>query len=297
MKRSFIFKIVALVATSFLLWACKNSWGLGEAFVQEDEVRFILPKWPPEYGDQSLYPELTGWLITTKEVRNQLVNPNVQEINFSVPKNSPFYLMAQPVTQSSQGESTFFHCAGGLYPYCYEKNGKSVAKQEGLVNVTWEQGFCAYLMDSMLFTNNSLYQKEELEDYLASFNWKKFTESIQTKTEDAKAESLKTENPPKLFYNPWQVNITAVKQGIAYKNFSVSLLNQVNCFSLVLENNKVLSAYIPENQIIYNYSQFSLKKNEENYFSVNNQYQMIIRGSSAKNLSTEYIFLPIIIEE
>ena len=282
MKRSFIFKIVALVATSFLLWACKNSWGLGEAFVQEDEVRFILPKWPPEYGDESLYPELTGWLITTNDVRNQLVKPDVKEIEFSVCRNSPFYVMAQPVTQSSLGECTFFHCAGGLYPYCYE----------GYVCLTWEQGFSAYIMDSMLFTENSLYAKELREEYIASFNWKKFSETIQAKTENAAAG-----NPPKAFYNPWQANISAVKQGIAYRNFSVGLLNQVNCFSATLENNKALSSYIPENQIIYNYSQFSLKKNEENYFSVNNQYQMIIRGSSAKNLSTEYVFLPIIIEE
>ena len=62
-------------------------------------------------------------------------------------------------------------------------------------------------------------------------------------------------------------------------------------------NKGVLSSYIPENEMIHNFSQFSLKKNEENYFSVNNQYQMIIRGSSAKNMSTEYVFLPIIIEE
>lgn len=267
-----------LLASSFLLLSCKHS----ESFREKDDVRFILPKWPPEYGDESLYPELTGWLITTKEVRNQLVNPNVQEINFSVRKNSPFYVMAQPVTQSSLGECTFFHCAGGLYPYCYE----------GSVNLTWEQGFSACIMDSMLFTENSLYAKEMREDYIASFNWKKFSETIQAKTENAA-----TGNPPKAFYNPWQANISAVKQGIAYRNFSAGLLNQVNCFSATLENNKALSSYIPENQIIHNYSQFSLKKNEENYFSVNNQYQMIIRGSSAKNLSTEYVFLPIIIKE
>ena len=267
-----------LLASSFLLLSCKHS----ESFREKDDVRFILPKWPPEYGDESLYPELTGWLITTNDVRNQLVKPDVKEIEFSVRKNSPFYVMAQPVTQSSLGECTFFHCAGGLYPYCYE----------GSVNLTWEQGFSAYIMDSMLFTENSLYAKEMREDYIASFNWKKFSETIQAKTENAAAGS-----PPKAFYNPWQANISAVKQGIAYRNFSAGLLNQVNCFSATLENNKALSSYIPENQIIHNYSQFSLKKNEENYFSVNNQYQMIIRGSSAKNLSTEYVFLPIIIKE
>ena len=267
-----------LLASSFLLWSCKHS----ESFREKDDVRFILPQWPPEYGDESLYPELAGWLITTNDVRNQPVKPDVKEIEFSVRKNSPFYVMAQPVTQSSLGECTFFHCAGGLYPYCYE----------GSVNLTWEQGFSAYIMDSMLFTENSLYAKEMREDYIASFNWKKFSETIQAKTENAAAGS-----PPKAFYNPWQANISAVKQGIAYRNFSAGLLNQVNCFSATLENNKALSSYLPENQIIYNYSQFSLKKNEENYFSVNNQYQMIIRGSYAKNLSTEYVFLPIIIEE
>ena len=291
MKR-LIFKIMILLALSFLLFACEHS----ELFCEEDDVRFILPKWPPEYGDQSLYPELTGWLITTKELGNQLVNPDVQEIEFSVRKNSPFYLMAQTVTQSSQGESTFFHCAGGLYPYCYEKDGKSVAKQEGFVNVTWEQGFCAYIMDSMFLSANSFYgsgeyEKSAYENYLASFNWKKLVTTIQSKT------SIATEEAPEVFYNPWHTDLSAIKQGIAYKNFSANLLNQKNCFSLVLENNKVLSSYIPENEIIHNSLQVSFKKDEENYFSVNNQYQMIIRGSSAKNLSTDYIFLPIIKKE
>ena len=102
-----------LLASSFLFWSCKHS----EPFREKDDVRFILPKWPPEYGAESLYPKLTGWLITTNDICNQPVKPDVKEIEFSVRKNSPFYVMAQPVTQSSQGECTFFHCAGGLYPY------------------------------------------------------------------------------------------------------------------------------------------------------------------------------------
>ena len=129
-------------------------------------------------------------------------------------------------------------------------------------------GLIVDIVSSMLFTENSLYAIEMREDYIASFNWKKFSETIQAKTENAA-----TGNLPKAFYNPWQANISAVKQGIAYRNFSAGLLNQVNCFSVALENNKALSSYIPENQIIHNYSQFSLEKNEENYFSVNNQYQ------------------------
>ena len=285
-----------------LLWACKYS----ETFREEDDVRFILPEWPPEYGDKDLYPELLAWQITTNVVRNQLVNPDVQEIKVSIPKNKPFYLMAQPVTRvaqpvtkvaqsqvqtqsqpqsqtQSQSQCTFFHCAGGIYPYCYERSGKN-----GTVKVSWEQGFSAYLMDSMFLSAN----------YLASFNWRKFSETIQAKTTiDPNADAQKA------FYNPWHTDLSAIKQGIAYKNFSATLLNQKNCFSVALEvedygaNKDALSPYIPENEIIHNYSQYSLKKDEANYFSVNNQYQMIIRGSSAKNLSIEYIFLPIIKKE
>ena len=306
-----------------LLWACKHS----ESFREEDDVRFSLPEWPPEYGDKDLYPELLAWQITTNVVRNQLVNPDVQEIKVSIPKNKPFYLMAQPVTRvaqpvtkvaqsqvqtqsqpqsqtQSQSQCTFFHCAGGIYPYCYERSGKN-----GDVKVSWEQGFSAYLMDSMFLSANSFYgssdsesvnvsEKSEYENYLASFNWKKFSETIQAKTTiDPSAEAQK------VFYNPWHTDLSSIKQGIAYKNFSATLLNQKNCFSVVLEvedygaNKGALSPYIPENEIIHNFSQFSLKKDEANYFSVNNQYQMIIRGSSAKNLSIEYIFLPIIKKE
>ena len=287
-----------------LLWACKHS----ETFREEDYVHFILPAWPPEYGEQSLYPELTGWLITTNEVRNQLVEASVQEIELTVNKNKPFYVIAQPVTKvaqsqayeqsqlASQAQNTFFHCAGGIYPYCYERSGKT-----GTVNVTWEQGFSAYLMDSMFLVAANFYaqnesQKSAYETYITSFNWKKLVNTIQSKTSiisDVEAQEV--------FYNPWHTDLPAIKQGIAYKNFSATLLNQKNCFSVVLEgyglNKGVLSSYIPENEMIHNFSRFSLKKDEDNYFSVNNQYQMIIRGSSAKNLSIEYIFLPIIIEE
>ena len=298
-----------LLLVSLLLLSCKNDGALPE----ENDVHFILPAWPPEYSEQSLYPELLAWQITTNEVRNQLVNPDVQEMEVSVPKNKPFYFIAQPITKVAQTQSqpqsqtqaqsqcTFFHCAGGIYPYCYERSGKT-----GVVTVSWEQGFSAYLMDSMFLSANSFYgssdsksvndsEKSEYENYLASFNWKKFSETIQAKTTiDHNAEAQKA------FYNPWHTDLSAIKQGIAYKNFSATLLNQKNCFSVVLEvedygaNKDALSPYIPENEIIHNFSQFSLKKDEANYFSVNNQYQMIIRGSSAKNLSIEYIFLPII---
>ena len=280
--------IIFLLVSSIVFLACQNDYAMNE----ENDIHFILPEWPPEYGDQTLYPELTGWLITTNKVRNQLVKADIKEIEVSVTKNKPFYLIAQPVTKSYHGDCTFFHCAGGLYPYCYERVGNSMTKQKGSVNVTWDQGFCAYIMDSLFLPENGLHQKKEREQYLASFNWKKYSETIQTKTEDSKAE-----NPPKVFYNPWHTDLSAIKQGIAYKTFSATLLNQKNCFSATLDNPRVLAPYIPENEIIHNYSQVSLKKDEENYFSVNNQYQMIIRGSSVKNLSTDYIFLPIIIEE
>ena len=153
----------------------------------------------------------------------------------------------------------------------------------------------------MLLSANSIYAQSEsqisaCETYITSFNWKKLVTTIQSKTTiDPNVEATE------VFYNPWHTDLSAIKQGIAYKDFSATLLNQKNCFSVVLQdygtNESVLSSYIPENEMIHNFSQFSLKKNEENYFSVNNQYQMIIRGSSAKNLSIEYIFLPIIIEE
>ena len=280
----------------FSFISCQNNSSFSESSFSKENVSFILPAWPPAYGEQSLYPELTGWLITTNEVRNQPVEASIQEIELTVNKNKPFYVIAQPVTKSTQGQNCFFHCAGGIYPYSYERSGKT-----GTVNIIWEQGFSAYLMDSMFLVAANFYaqnesQKSACETYITSFNWKKLVTTIQSKTTiDPNVEAQE------VFYNPWHTDLSAIKQGIAYKDFSATLLNQKNCFSVVLQdygtNESVLSPYIPENEMIHNFSQFSLKKNEENYFSVNNQYQMIIRGSSAKNLSIEYIFLPIIIEE
>ncbi|MBO4858309.1 MAG: hypothetical protein J5527_07330 [Treponema sp.] len=287
---------VILLALILAICSCQNNSSFSESSFLKENVSFILPVWPPEYGEQSLYPELTGWLITTNEVRNQAVEASVHEIELTVNKNKPFYVIAQPVTKSTQGQNCFFHCAGGIYPYSYERSGKT-----GTVNVIWEQGFSAYLMDSMFLSANSICGQDEsqisaCENYITSFNWKKLVTTIQSKTTiDPNVEEQE------VFYNPWHTDLSAIKQGIAYKDFSATLLNQKNCFSVVLQdygtNESVLSSYIPENEMIHNFSQFSLKKNEENYFSVNNQYQMIIRGSSAKNLSIEYIFLPIIIEE
>ena len=280
----------------FSFISCQNNSCFSESSFSKENVSYILPAWPPEYGEQSLYPELKGWLITTNEVRNQPVEASIQEIELTVNKNKPFFVIAQPVTKSAQGQNCFFHCAGGIYPYCFERSGKTRT-----VNVSWEQGFSAYLMDSIFLSANSIYaqsesQKSAYENYITFFNWKKLVTTIRSK-----ATIAPNVEAQEVFYNPWHTDLSVIKQGIAYKDFSATLLNQKNCFSVVLQdygtNESVLSPYIPENEMIHNFSQFSLKKNEENYFSVNNQYQMIIRGSSAKNLSIEYIFLPIIIEE
>lgn len=288
----------------FIFSSCNNSAFLDVVKnLHEETVTFVLPEWPPDFGNAALYPEIKNWKIVAKNHSVEQIDNNVRSVDFTVEKNKPFYVIALPCTKIDENYgTTFFYGAGGVYPY-------SVISENGnrIVAVTWEQGFSASIMDKIYTSACSAYSFEECDSYLVKFNWKKLIDSVQNKIDDsfeAFSESKNTNEEIRklVFYNPWKLESQDLIKGITENAFSATLLNQKNCFSVIgtTENhlgNEFLSRFIPENQIINDYSSFSLKKNEENSFSVYNLYQTIIRGSSAKNLSIEYIFLPIDKEE
>lgn len=301
---SFLFNFFCFCSL-FVFSACNNSTFL-DIFKNphEETVTFVLPKWPPEFGNDELYPELKSWKIIAKNQPVQKIGNDVQSLDFSVEKNEPFYVIALPCTKLDEKvldenyECSFFYGAGGIYPYSavFENGSKTV-------EITWEQGFSATIMDKVYISASNFYSYQECDSYLIRFNWKKMIDSIQKKMSDSFEDYSENINSPEkieklVFYNPWNLDSQELIKGITGNAFSATLLNQKNCFSVIgtKENqlkNEYLSPFIPENQIICDYSSFSLKKNDENNFSVYNLYQMIIRGSSAKNLSIEYIFLPI----
>ncbi|MCQ2591472.1 MAG: hypothetical protein MJ188_01700 [Treponema sp.] len=55
----------------------------------------------------------------------------------------------------------------------------------------------------------------------------------------------------------------------------------------------ILSSFIPENPVIQKYNCFTLQKNKKSVFLVENTNLLLLKGSSAKNLSKDYLFLPI----
>ena len=121
--------------------------------------------------------------------------------------------------------------------------------------------------------------------------------AVLNKTEDSKIK-LSEEKSSYFFYNPWLLDSSTILSSIANKNFSLTNLNlkdvQAVSSGEIEQNHKnFLSSYIPENQIISEFHKITLKKNEDNVFSVYNQYGIIIRETSAKNLSTQMFLLPI----
>ena len=78
-------------------------------------------------------------------------------------------------------------------------------------------------------------------------------------------------------------------------SFQISLKDKIDC-----ERSKsiaVMSSFVPENQIIQKYGTISLTKDKASLFSLDNLYGVIFTGTSAKNVSIEYVFLPIFIND
>lgn len=295
-KDFFYFTLSFLFICSFLILSCDNL--LSES--KKETVSFILPDWPPSYGDKRLYPELSKWVVyTTNNLEeNAIIIPNSsflenKIIKFEVDKNKPFFVLAQPLTKNQNNEeNAFFYPAGAIYPYMYMQNEDDLE-----MYLTWEDGYSAFLM-------YTIYQSAKkntktltfVDSYLASFNWKK----LQTTLNNKIIESVNNyeDDTTVLFYNPWLLDYNEIKKEIALNYFSLNSFNLKNSFSLQREDNKkYLSSFIPENQIIQKFGAISIKKNEDNLFSMYNSFGAIFHGSSAKNISIEYVFLPIYIED
>lgn len=260
-----LFKLCFMALCAFLaLTLCSCNF-----MTKEEIVDFELPEWP-EY-----LPELKGWKIQVfydealrqaQEPQGPQISgvaealeapPDTKIISFHLQKNRPCSIIARPITQNN-----FFKSAGTIYPY-----SKSIS---------WSGGYAA-----------SLYKTAgQAAD---NFNWEKLMQTLEEKALDQEA-----------FYNPWLLDTQEILEGIAYHNFTATKLKQNQTFCLELDF-EVLSSYVPENDFMRTSEKpyVTVKKDILQLFALpqSSAYCLLISASSAKNISLEFISMPIYIEE
>lgn len=157
----------------------------------------------------------------------------------------------------------------------------------------WKQGFLASIMQRLFSeTLSQASSPVEIEYMISTFNWKKAQESIENKIIQSN----------KLFYNPWLLSKPRFIEGITSQGFKATLLNASGSTAVEVSIAEkpvplLLSSFIPENSFIANKNQFTLIKNTPYLIGDGHKYGIFITYKSAKNISLEFIYLPIYIED
>ena len=253
----------------------------------EESISVTLPQWPPSDSFSQEYPALLRWKIEVTGAEKQYsFYTQKNTVSIQTKKNHPFCLTASPVTQLDEGgECIYFKPAGFFYPASTE------------MTASWEKGFLADLMKE-LFTEGleASLAPVEVEYLISTFNWKKAQETIEKKIN----------SDSELFYNPWLVQRKPLLEGISSRTFRATYLNNSGCIPLKMDwltkavnsqNQLFLSSYVPENQTLPEKNQFTIVKNTPVLFSDGRKYGFFIIYKTSKNISLEFIYLPIYIED
>ena len=258
---------------------------------KEESVKVTFPDWPPLDDCSEAYPPLSRWKVTvcTLEFQDSFyTDGNFTEI--SIKKNRPFCMTVQPLTLLQDNkESDFFKPAGFIYPWNMENECRA----------TWEQGFSAHLMKKLFSDGKQSHIPGNETEYLIStFNWKKVCETIEKKINESKDDAAKKDKP---FYNPWLLDSQKILEGICTQDFKAAVLNLQSCYSVSHKKSApaVFSSFIPENTEILQNNRLTVKKGENQLFCLQelNTLGLLVNYQSAKNISLEFIFLPIYIED
>lgn len=243
----------------------------------EESLTITLPVWPPEDSLSSSYPSLSRWhiIIATGEEEQSFYTTDSQ-VSFSSRKNRPFCLLAWPLTLLDNGkECSYFMPAGYLYTQDSEE-------------ADWKQGFLAYIMKRLFSEGLSqALSPVEVEYLISTFNWKKAQDAIDNKISQS----------DKLFYNPWLLSKAKLLEGISSQAFKASLLNLSGSTALEAPAPNLLSSFIPENSFLTGKNQFTILKNTPLLVGDGHKYGILITYKSTKNISLEFIYLPIYIED
>ncbi len=255
-----------------------------------EELTINLPQWPPEDAQKDFYPLLSRWQITlTCADFQETFYTTEEEIKICVKKNRPLSVKAKPITLLASGEEcSYFMPAGFIYPAnCHTTSGTA----------SWEAGFLAQIMRLLFIEGyNEGLSSIDIEYFISTFNWKKAQETIDKK--------ITSEN--QFFYNPWLLSQAPVLEGIANHSFKSSLLNLTGTSTLEIKplleasastNFHPLSSFIPENNQLGEKKVFTVTKNTPILISDAKEYGLFIIYKSSKNISLEFIILPIYIED
>ncbi len=296
MKHFYIF-------TFIIILCCLSGCSFSPKIEEEEEITINLPAWPPNDSFSEKYPELSRWEISISGINFQDSFYTKDKITrIRVKKNSPFSLTAQPLTLLENGkECAYFKPAGFIYPWSSEKAN----------DAKWEEGFLANIMSLFFRDAKESCMKGKDTAWIAStFNWKKAQETIDKKINESKEIA---EDPENKFYNPWLIPASPILENISVSQFKASLLNMTACYavstqtieskilteeaSVDLQEQPLLSSFIPENSCLAQKKQFTVKKGEQILISSGKKYGILITFQSSKKLSLAFIFLPIYIED
>lgn len=265
---------------------------LQTALSQEEEISVIFPPWPPEDSYQEEYPQLAFWKITITSIeKSESFISSEKSMQINLKKNVPCSIIFQPITYLSSRKLTeYFFPAGVLYPY--------EPISENKISATWEQGFLASCMATVINSKKETgITNQHMEEFISSFNWKKAIETIQKKID----ENLSS--PEKAFFNPWLIDKSRLLENLCYGNFKANFLNPTGIYTFTISNlfpnsnTTIISPFIPENLFLPEKNKINLKKNELYSIGDGKSFCLSLICKSAKNVSKEYIPLPIFIED
>lgn len=282
----FLFNTYITILFGALL--CLSACVLNSDSPAEEEICLSLPCWPPEDAFSSSYPALSRWKICIAGAEeDRSFYTSEKSLSLSVKKNRPVCLSAQPITLLADGsETTFFKPAGFLYPFDFNRS-------QAENHITWEEGLLADLMKTIFCEGLAeSFSPADIEYLVSTFNWKKARESIDKKISESE----------KVFYNPWLLSKANLLEGISGLSFKTSMLNLSGAIGLntsVLPSTSTcfLSTFIPENQFLSQKNQFTLVKNSPLLIGDGQKYGIFITYKTSKNISLEFIYLPIYIED
>ena len=274
-KITLLFTAAGLV-TALTITGCSLLQQAGNQFTdpKHETITLVLPQWP-EY-----LPELCGWKIQAQD-SSTCKTVGSDSLKIKVNRNKPLCIKAQPITKAAlNNQSCFFKCAGALYPYQYHV-------EKGTIELSWSVGYASNLMETLINSGAQAgYSCIYIEEMLLEFNWDRLLQTLESKQDE----------------NPWLLNTQQVLEGIANHNFSANKLKMSGTLPVTLDF-PVYSSYVPENKAIVqneNQNQFciTIKKDQKELFALaddNFLRGVLISGTSVKNISLEFISLPIYI--
>ena len=288
--------ILFIVALCCTLFGCSYNVLDLEA---SEEISVQLPTWPPstyktpQELNLSPYPHLSRWKVQITSAGQVCTYFTKDEkISFTVKKNEPLAVSVTPITLTTDGEEVqFFKPAGMIYPYeeCF----------------SWEGGFSTAVFERLFASKKETgVTTEHMNAFLKSFNWKKLSQTIQKKVEESVNEFSDEATKSPVFYNPWQIDLYTLLDNLCYGNFKATFVNAKNVLSYSVEKLEVgkgqvnlLSSFVPENEILWQYGKISIKKDLITSISCNIDLSILITYFSSKKISQEVVFMPIFKEE